>query len=174
MLAIYLLNIGGQLAAYQFMVYKSDKFYNAQTKVGRYNVNDLTEIRIPAEMPGISDWAGYENVSGQVKFAYESYNYVKMKVTRHAIYLMCVPNYETTNLSTQNIIHAENIKDIPVPKKQHVPYGKIVLSAKFDTAINRFAFISSAKILPVITIQPVQSVVCYPLAIPEQPPRLFC
>ena len=45
-------------------------------------------------------------------------------MTRTAIYLVCVPNYATTHLSNQNIINAQQIPDIPVSKKDHLPVGK--------------------------------------------------
>ncbi|WP_428329757.1 hypothetical protein [Mucilaginibacter sp.] len=173
MLSTYLLNIVGQLAVYEYMVYKSDTLYNQQTKVGRYNINDLTEIKIPADMHGISDWTAYENVSGQVKFAYASYNYVKMKVTHDAIYLMCVPNYETTHLTAQNIIHAEHIKDIPVSKKQHVPYGKTILFGKSEFAFVNFEFNAPFKNVKTTVANPVQQLISHNVGIPEQPPRLL-
>jgi len=125
LLAIHLFTIGGQLIFYQYQVYKSDKFYNEQISKNHYNINDLTEISIPVNMPDVTDWKYYQNLSGRVQFQNSSYNYVKIRMTRKAIYLMCVPNYQTTHLSDQNIIYAGQIKDIPVPKKDHVPFGKI-------------------------------------------------
>jgi len=127
LLTIHLFNIGGQLAFHQYMEYKTDKFFDQQISKNLYNVDELTEIKIPVDMPGITDWQRYQNLSGQVQFQNASYNYVKMKMTRHAIYLMCVPNYSTTHYSSQNIICAKQIADIPVPKKDHVPFGKINL-----------------------------------------------
>jgi hypothetical protein len=50
-------------------------------------------------------------------------------MTREAIYLVCIPNYSTTHLSNQNVIYARQIPDIPVPKKDHVPFGKLNFAA---------------------------------------------
>jgi len=128
LLTIHLFNIGGQLAFHEFMVYKSDKFFAKQISKNLYNVADLTEIKITVDMPTATDWQQYENLSGQIQFQDASYNYVKMRMTRHAIYLMCVPNYSTTHYSSQNVICAKQIANIPVPKKDHVPFGKINLA----------------------------------------------
>ena len=114
---------------HQYLVYQSDKLFNDQISKNYYNIDDLREVRIPVNMPGTSDWKAYENLSGEVQFANSSYNYVKMKVTRNAIYLMCIPNYTTTHLYGQNIIYAPQIQDIPASKKDHVPFGKINLVA---------------------------------------------
>ncbi len=129
LLFIHLFSIGGQLAVHQYLVYQSDKLFNDQIIKNYYNFDDLREVRIPVNMPSANDWKEYENLSGQVQFANASYNYVKMKVTRNAIYLMCIPNYPTTHLCGQNIIYAPQIPDIPASKKDHVPFGKINLVA---------------------------------------------
>jgi len=136
LLLIHLFNIGGQLAFHQYLVYQSDKLFNEEINKNHYNTEDLTEVVIPVNMPGIRDWSGYERLNGQVKFANSSYNYVRMKLTHNGIHLMCVPNYETTHLFDQNIIYAGQIKDIPVPKKDHVPFGKMNLTTYNVQSIN--------------------------------------
>lgn len=125
-------------------------------------------------MPGITDWHNYVNVTGQVQFGDASYNYVKMKMTRTALYLMCVPNYKTTSLSGDNIINAKQAKNIPVPKKDHVPYGKTTVSGKFNVSFTQFAFSSYVKMLPAILILPAQQLVCRCITIPHQPPKFSC
>ena len=110
---------------YEYLAYQSDKLFNEQIDQNRYNVHDLTEIRIPANLPNITDWKNYISLRGRVQFGDAAYNYVKIKMTRTAIYLVCIPNYATTHLSALNIINARQIPDIPVPKKDHLPVGKI-------------------------------------------------
>jgi len=125
LLLIHLFNVGRQLTFYEYLAYQSDKLFNEQIDKNNYNIHDVTEIRIPANMPGITDWKNYVNLRGRVQFGEAAYNYVKIKMTRTAIYLVCVPNYATTHLSNQNIIDVRQIPDIPVSKKGHVPVGKI-------------------------------------------------
>ncbi len=127
LLVIFLFNIGGQLAFHEYLVYQSDKFFNDQISKHHYNVDDLAEIRIPVNMPNMPEQGRYENLNGRVQFGNTAYNYVKIKITKNAIYLMCIPNYTTTHLSCQNIINVKQIPDIPVPKKEHVPFGKVNL-----------------------------------------------
>ena len=114
---------------HQYFNYKSNVLYNYQVGNSKYNVKDLTEVKISMNMPGIAEQGNYQDIAGRVDFEDASYNYVKLKVTSTGMYLMCVPNYETTKLSSQNVIDAKNIKDIPVQKKDHVPFGKMILIA---------------------------------------------
>jgi hypothetical protein len=173
LLVVYLFNIGGQLALHQYFTYLSDKIFKEQTSMGRYNINDLTEVKIPANMPGITNWVNYENIAGQIKFGDCCYNYVKMKITKTAVYLMCVPNYETTRLSDQNILCAKNVKNIPVSPKEHVPFGKTTLLGNFNIEFTLFTFSSPYK-SPVLTVvQFCQQLIHHSPDIPEQPPK-FC
>jgi hypothetical protein len=174
LLFIYLFNIGGQLALHQYFAYLSDKFFTEQTAKGLYNVDDLTEVKLPVNMPGITDWKSYENIKGQIKFENNSYNYVKMKITRTALYLMCVPDYKTTRFTNRNIIDARQAKNVPVPKKDHVPFSKATSSAKFSITFERFAFKSFSKTIRVVPGQPAQRLLSHNLPIPDQPPRSFC
>jgi hypothetical protein len=174
LLSVHLLNIGGQLALHQYLAYKSDKFYNKQISKGLYNVKDLAEIAIPVNLPNIHDWNSFENIAGQIQFNKTSYNYVKMKVTRTAIHLMCIPNYDATQPVDNNVVNAKGVKDIPVPQKDHVPYGKTIMQDNLSLSFVQFSFCCPIKNLQVNVVQPVQPLVNYHQDIPEQPPRVSC
>ncbi|WP_429263132.1 hypothetical protein [Mucilaginibacter sp. 3215] len=174
LLSFHLLNIGGQLALHQFMVYKSNKYFAEQTAKGFYNVKDLTEVVIPVNMPSITDWKNYENIHGQIRFGNNSYNYQKMRVTSRAIYLMCIPNYETTRLADKNIINAKDVKENPVPQKEHVPFGKIIMQDNLNFAFVHFEFSCPIKYTQQTVVHPVQQLIPAHQDIPEQPPKVVC
>jgi hypothetical protein len=140
-LAIHLFSIGGQLAIYQYAVIKSDRLFNREIGENHYNIDDLTEICIPMRMPGVTDWKYFQPIHGRVQFSDASYNYVKIRITRDAIYLWCIPNYNTTHLSDQNIVYALQIHDIPVHKKEHVAFGKINM-VPYDPPVSRYEIIA--------------------------------
>jgi hypothetical protein len=173
-LTIYLCSIGGQLVVHQYLSYLSDKFFKEQTSKGLYNKNDLTEVKIPVNMPNIADWADFVNVSGQIQFENISYNYVKMRVTHNAIYLKCVPNYSTTHLTGDNIIVAKNIKGPPVTPKNHVPYSKNALVSQLTITGNHFEFITSIKYTRLMVLQLLQPLLYNCQVVPDQPPRFVC
>lgn len=174
LLNIYLLNIGGQLALHQYLVYKSDKFFNEQVQKGLYNVSDLTEVTIPVNLPTIHDWATFENISGHISFGSSTYNYVKMRVTKNALHLMCIPNYETTRFADSNVLDAKGIKNIPVPQKEHVPFGKMVLQDNVSLSFVQFEFYCPVTPLPENVAQPAPFLINAHQEIPEQPPKASC
>ncbi|MFC0516884.1 hypothetical protein ACFFGT_21935 [Mucilaginibacter angelicae] len=174
LLNIYLLNLGGQLAVHQYLVYKSDRFFNEQVRKGLYNVNDLTEVTIPVDLPAIHDWRTFENISGHITFGNATYNYVKMRMTRTALHLMCIPNYETTRFADSNVLDAKGIKDIPVSPKEHVPFGKIALQDNLSFSFVQFEFYCPVRYLPKSIVQHKQSPIYHHRDIPEQPPKAAC
>ena len=174
MLGIYLFNVGGQVVLHQYFSHRSDKFFTEQTRKGLYNVHELTEVKLPVDMPCIHDWKNYENIKGCIQFNNVSYNYVKMKITSTALYLMCVPNYSTTHIVGQNVIDAKQSKGAPVPKKDHVPFGKATVTGNFSIAFTQFSFSSFAKILPGNPVQSSKGLVTLYRDIPRQPPKSSC
>ncbi|MBS1526290.1 MAG: hypothetical protein JST19_11610 [Bacteroidetes bacterium] len=172
-LLFHLFGVFGNFIAYQYFIYKSDKLFNEQISKNHYRVDDLVEVKLPVAMPTIEDWKDYIFISGQIKLGSNSYNYVKLKMTRDTMFLMCIPNYETTKLINQNIINARKIADIPVGKKGHVPLVKPVSANLFRSPIERFGFSNPFVLLKKIIL----SVKTHPtkpaLAGPEQPPEII-
>jgi len=174
LLSVLLFDMCGYMALRQYMVYKTDRFFNEQAAKKLYNKNDLVEVQIPVNLPGMHDWSGYERISGQIRFQDIAYNYVEMKMTSHILYLKCVPDYETTQLTAQNIINANPIKNVPVSKKDHVPFMRVQLL----NSVN-FTFNQTVLKAPVIDIFPQTADYSQPLInrcidIPKQPPQPFC
>lgn len=102
---------------FQYMIHRSESFVEQQISKGLYNVHDLVEVKVPVSMPRVTDWTEYEPISGQVQLQGDCYNYVKLRVTRDTLYIMCVPNYSTTRLTNANIIYAKQVSDVPLNKK---------------------------------------------------------
>jgi hypothetical protein len=174
MLAAYLFSLGGQLALHQYFSSLSDRFFTEQTSKGLYNVGELTEVKLPVDMPAITDWKNYENIKGCIQFDNVTYNYVKMKITRTTLYLMCVPDYKTTQITAHNVINAKQSKGVPVPKKQHVPFGKATLLGNFSVAFTQFSFSSFAKTLRLNPLQSSPGLLSLYHDIPRQPPKSSC
>lgn len=124
LLVIHFFNLGGYMLLQQYRVEQSDRHMNELISHNLYDPNQLVEIRVKQNLPGIHEWNDYKNVSGQIQLKNSCYNYVKLKFTRDTLYVMCVPNYEKTKLLSSNIIYAKQINDIPLDKKGHEPDGK--------------------------------------------------
>jgi hypothetical protein len=175
LLCIVLFNTAGYLAIHEYLEHKTQQFFIDQTAKGFYNVKDLTEVTIPVDMPGIHDWKAFESVSGQIQFQNTNYNFVKIRITRHALHLMCVPNYDTTKPTDKNILDAKGMKDIPVPHKEHVPCPKSAVLENSHFIFSQYVFnCPLIKNVRENIIHAVQPLVNYHQDIPEQPPKTIC
>lgn len=68
-------------------------------------------------MPTLDDWTDYANIQGQVQVKDAYYNYVRLKMTKDTLYLICLPNTVKANLAKANVIMTKNLNDIPLNKK---------------------------------------------------------
>ncbi|AYL98987.1 hypothetical protein [Mucilaginibacter celer] len=149
MLITHLLNLVGYTALNQYFTNRSNSVIARQISKGKYDTRQLIEIKIKQNLPYIHDWAGYENISGQVQLSGVSYNYVKLRVTRDALYLQCIPNYETTKLLNENIICAKNQGSNPVSKKAHESTDKKLGSdAKYNCLEIAYTFVKPEEQRP--------------------------
>jgi hypothetical protein len=175
LLSIHLFDLGGYLLVHQYLIYRSDRFFNEQTAKNLYNKLDLVDVKIPISLPGIRSWKSYEPISGQIRFHNNAYNYIQMRVTRDTLFLKCVPNYRATKLNAQNIIHADPINDVPVPKKEHVPNTSGLFMDMFCfTAINNIMLIAPVIALPKLNFFSLHPIVDRHIDIPKQPPKYIC
>lgn len=176
LLSVHLFDLGGYLLMHQYLNYRSARFFNEQASKNLYNRHELVEVKIPVSLPGIRDWKSYERISGQIRFKNNSYNYVQMRMTGDTLFLKCVPNYEATTLNAENVIHADPIKDAPVPKKDQVPSSGAIFMGMFCfSAINHHAMLIPPVIsLPKLTGFYPQPIIDRHIDIPKQPPRHLC
>lgn len=106
---------------------------NASTRLdnkitsGEYNEEQLVEIQIPLNMPYCPD-KDYENISGEMEWNGNHYQYVKRKVSDNILYLLCLPDIEKTNLSALKNEFTKAVNDIPANKQgSHQKNGFIKL-----------------------------------------------
>lgn len=137
----------------------------------KYSLDDLVSVKVPVKMPTVENWKDYVSIAGQVQFQNNSYNYVKLRMTKDTLYLLCIPNYKKTRLINQNIINARKIADIPNNKKDHVPFGKQSTLNDYNLNAVKYTFTSPAKIInnPIRSVN-VRLVKCS-LPSPAPPPK---
>lgn len=175
LLIVHLFNAGGYMLLFQYLIHRSNSFEEQQISKGLYNVHDLVEIKIPAHMPQVQDWPEYEPLYGQVQLQGDSYNYVKLRVTHNAIYIMCVPNYSTTRLANANVIYARQVSDVPLNKKGNT---NAVKTFSFNTYYHLTASYTAVQSLVIVdqVLNPASTgdILHVFLDTIDQPPRAAC
>jgi hypothetical protein len=117
LLSVHLFYLGGYMLAFQYFINKSDDQIVSQLYSNGANSSKLIKLKIPVHMPTLDDWTDYANIQGQVQVKDSYYNYVRLKMTKDTLYLICLPNTVKANLSKANVIMTKNLNDIPLNKK---------------------------------------------------------
>lgn len=78
----------------------SDTTLEAKLDKNEYEESQLIELRIPINLPYHNDWTGFERYSGDIEIDGVHYKYVKRKVEKGELVLMCLPNNEKQLLQT--------------------------------------------------------------------------
>ena len=117
LLSMHLFYLGGYMLAFQYFMNRSDNQIVSQLYSNGANSSKLINLKIPVHMPTLDDWTDYANIQGQVQVKDAYYNYVRLKMTKDTLYLICLPNTVKANLAKANIIMTKNLNDIPLSKK---------------------------------------------------------
>jgi hypothetical protein len=117
LLGIHLFNLGGYDLAFKYFINRSDVQIVKQMYDSKFNSSKLIELKIPVHMPTIQDWPEYEHITGQIQLNGGYYNYIRLKMTKDTMSLICLPNKVKANLVKANIIAAKNVNDVPLSKK---------------------------------------------------------
>ena len=105
------------MLVFQYFIHKSDVQIVKQLYDNKVDNVKLVQLKIPVHMPTIDDWTEYANIQGQIQLNDAYYNYVRLKMTKDTMYLICLANKVKANLVKANIIMAKNINDVPLSKK---------------------------------------------------------
>ncbi|HYF32620.1 MAG TPA: hypothetical protein VD993_15955 [Chitinophagaceae bacterium] len=130
----------------------------------QYDESSLITIRIPLNMPYITDWDDFESHYGETEIDGVHYKYVKRKVERGELVLLCIPNAEKTMISDAKDNFFKLVNDLQQPtgkkdSKGHtvkIPFSdyiadqpagiKILASTHTSVHVNYHFFIPSAFI----------------------------
>ena len=175
LLSVYLFNLAGYSLWFQHLIAQSDSEFVKQIDISHYNEAELVEVKVPLNMPYITNTGAYERVDGQLEHDGIHYNYVKRKVSNDTLYILCLPNESKTKLYNAKAAYSKEANDIPSNKKAAGNTKK----SGFDTEQNRLSdsymvsdvLISSGTEYPSLSTARLHNIF---IAIPEQPPKASC
>ena len=99
LLCVHMCNLSGYLLT-QFFIQQNDSHLVARLDSDSYAEKSLVMIKIPLHLPYSSESSSFVRVNGQIELHGTWYNYVKRRVLRDSLVLMCLPNLEKGKLMT--------------------------------------------------------------------------
>lgn len=134
MLVLLLFNLVGYTLAFNFFQAQSHRALSQQVDNNDYDQEDLVEIKIPLNLPYMSTNTDFERIDGTVESGGVYYNYVKRKIDRDTLYMLCLKNERSTQLEKSKNDFRAGVHDFSTQKKNKESTTKSnPVSEYFDT-----------------------------------------
>jgi hypothetical protein len=85
-----------------------------QQKLDRdqYDNKRLVEIKVPVNLPYLSNWSQFEKYQGETEINGIHYKYVKRKLVNDTLILLCIPNDSKNELRTAQSEYFKQVNDL--------------------------------------------------------------
>ncbi|MBC7851365.1 MAG: hypothetical protein H7Y31_16600 [Chitinophagaceae bacterium] len=94
---------------------RSDSKLEARLDKNEYDESQLVELRVPMNLPYHNDWSEFERFNGVIEIDGVHYNYVKRKVDKGELVLLCLPNNEKQLLQSARDNFFKLVNDLQQP-----------------------------------------------------------
>jgi hypothetical protein len=131
---VYLFNLTGYFLL-QAYIKSSDNDLIKQLDEHQYDEAQLVEIKIPIRLPYATDEAEYQRIDGEIEFSGTYYNYVKRKISRDTLYVLCLPNKSKTRIVSAGNKLIKHVNDAPASEKNEEGSKKLIKSIELQTCI---------------------------------------
>lgn len=99
------------------MADSSDAKLEARLDQNEYDPTQLVELRIPLNLPYHSDWSEFERYSGEIDLNGVHYKYVKRKIEKGELVLLCLPDNDKQLLQNARDQFFKLVNDLQQPNK---------------------------------------------------------
>lgn len=137
-LLVFLFNVVGYKIFFYYLEIEADE--HIQSKIEQISElnKELITIKIPINLPYHTDWSNFERVDGEVNFRGKIYKYVKQKVSRDTLILLCINDEQKVEIGKQSDNYFKKINDLtkdnnkkPNIKQTKIDYFESFKSTKF-------------------------------------------
>jgi len=150
---------------------KANKTLVAQLDANKYDESALLEMKIPFHVPYMNGNNSYERYDGAMEVDGVKYTYVKRKFSGDTLYLLYLPDQQSTKLLTAQTEYGKHAADLPSEKKEKdSPVKKAGTSLEYR---NKEILISFSAITESATLRDCYLIAALPLSLvatQERPP----
>ncbi|MDB5012492.1 MAG: hypothetical protein JWQ25_694 [Daejeonella sp.] len=102
----------GYKAFYFYQIQNADSRLESQILNSDISSEKLITIKIPVNLPYLVDWASYQPMEGEVVYKKETYKYVKKKIARDTVFLVCIDHREKSQLENNSDDFFKKVNDL--------------------------------------------------------------
>lgn len=171
LLAVFLFNMIGYKLFFYYLQEEADA--RLQARIERMSDSDkrLLRVAIPIGLPYQTDWKDFESVEGEMTYKGVTYKYVKRKVSRDSLILLCINFHEKNAIEKRSHEYFRKVNDLASQSSKHSVL-KQVKDEFFQENKKSYSSLFAIAIAKPIVGNDNKLVLVYP-DIPEMPPEHF-
>ena len=112
LLTIFVFNTIGYKALFVFLEQEADARIQAKIQTLDELDKRLITVKIPINLPYQTDWREFESIDGEMIFKGKTYKYVKRKVLRDTLILLCIDHEEKNQLEKSSADYFKKVNDL--------------------------------------------------------------
>ena len=177
LLGLLFFNWYGYRIVSSYLQQQSDTKFEAKLDNNEYDETQLIELRVPINLPYHNDWKGFERYNGEIEINGVHYKYVKRKVEKGELVLLCLPNSEKQLLQSARDNFFKLVNDLqqnnPGKKSESGhPSSFKGLYSDYQQEKNNWSFVSFTCNIPDYSELNMVFIATNFSSSPEQPPEL--
>lgn len=176
LLFVFLFDLVGYRIAFFAMQKQADEQFMADADDHKYDEKNLIAVHIPINLPYQTDWKTFERVDGEMGFKGKVYRYVKRKVSKGELIILCLPDEKKTHLYNAreafDKLAGELQNEYPAKKSSSNTVKDILVEGVIPSTF--FAFLKLHEPRPGYRPYAVIHITQFPHLSPGQPPDVVC
>lgn len=92
--------------------YKASIQLEKELDNNNYDASQLIELRIPLNLPYYNDWQHYEPYDGEIEIGGMHYRYVKRKIEKGELVLLCLPDNARQRIQSARELFFQLVNDL--------------------------------------------------------------
>jgi hypothetical protein len=114
---VHVFNLAGYSFVFGYLIRQSSHQFASKIEKHRYLDKDLVEIKIALNLPYYNSMSDFEPFEGEITINNSSHRFVKRKVDRDTLYLLCLADAEKDKLLAAKTHYINEVNDFCGDKK---------------------------------------------------------
>ncbi len=126
MISCFIFNMIGYKLFFYYQILEADSRIQVRINALDESKENLFTVKIPIRLPYHTDWKDFESVEGEMTYNNTTYKYVKRKVLRDTLILLCIEHREKSLIQKNSIDYSKKVNDLlpDTSKKQILKQAK--------------------------------------------------
>lgn len=137
LLLVFLFNAVGYKVVFFYLEQQADIRLEMKIKTLHDADKQLITVKIPINLPYQTDWREFESIDGEMTYKGKTYKYVKRKVLRDTLILVCIDHREKSQIEKRSSDYFKKVNDL-ASENNKKPQLKLAKMDYYQEVTDRF------------------------------------